>query len=92
MIKIRVHLFEILRACLPSGSDRGQAEITLPEGATLADLIVHLGIDRYLGCPPEAVLGEAGWQAMVSGQFEADTTRVLREGDTVLMMPHLSGG
>lgn len=92
MITIRVHLFETLQACLPPESNRGQAEITLPEGATLADLIVHLGIDDRLGCPPEDVPGKAGWQAMVSGQFEADVTRVLREGDTVLMMPHLSGG
>jgi molybdopterin converting factor small subunit len=92
MMKVRVHLFEMLRACLPPDAHRGQAEITLPEGATLADLIVHLGIDAYLDCSPEDVIREAGWQVSVSGHFETDIRRVLRDGDTVLMMPHISGG
>lgn len=91
-MKIHVHLLEMLRACLPADANRGRAEISLPEGATLADLIVHLGIDTYLGYAPEAVLSQAGWQVSVSGQFETNLYRVLHDGDTVLMMPHVSGG
>ena len=91
-MEIRVHLFSILRDVLPPEANRGQATITLPEGATLADLIVHLGIDTYLGFSPEGVIEEAGWQVNVAGKFGATADRVLNDGDTVLMMPHVSGG
>ncbi|MDD3825521.1 MAG: hypothetical protein PHY79_06065 [Anaerolineae bacterium] len=89
---IRVHLFSILQDCLPPGSKRGQATVTLPEGATVGDLMVHLGIDVYLGYSPQAVIEEAGWQVSVSGRFGATSDNVLHDGDTVLMMPHASGG
>jgi molybdopterin converting factor small subunit len=89
---IRVHLFSILQECLPAGSSRGQATVALPEGATVADLIVHLGIDTYLGFSPAGVMAEAGWQVSVAGQFGATAERVLHDGDTVLMFPHTSGG
>jgi molybdopterin converting factor small subunit len=91
-MEINVHLFSELRACLPPESSRGQATITMPEGARLADLIVHLGIDTYLGYSPAGVIEEAGWQVSISGQFGATVDRVLHDGDTVLMMPHVSGG
>jgi molybdopterin converting factor small subunit len=91
-MEIRVHLFSILKDCLPAGANRGQATITLPEDATLGDLIVHLGIDKYLGFSPAGVIDQAGWQVSVSGQFGATADRVLHNGDTVLMMPHASGG
>ena len=91
-MEIKVHLFSILRNCLPAGADRGRATITLPEGATIANLIVHLGIDRYLGFSPAGVIDEAGWQVSVAGQFGATADHVLQDGDTVLMMPHASGG
>lgn len=88
---IRVHLFSILQDCLPHGSKRGQATVTLPEGATVGDLMVQLGIDAYLGYSPRAVIDEAGWQVSVSGRFGATSDNVLHDGDTVLMMPHASG-
>ena len=91
-MEIRVHLFSILQDCLPAGSNRGQAAVSLPEGATVGDLIVHLGIDTYLGTSPAGVMDEAGWQVSVSGQFGATADRVLHDGDLVLMMPHASGG
>jgi len=91
-MEIRVHLFSILQDCLPPGSRRGQATVTLLEGATIGDLMVHLGIDAYLGYSAPAVIDEAGWQVSVSGRFGATADRVLHDGDTVLMMPHASGG
>jgi molybdopterin converting factor small subunit len=89
---VRVHLFSILRDCLPAEASRGQATVALPEGATVGDLIRHLGIDTYLGCSPAAVMDEAGWQVSISGRFGATADDVLHEGDTVLMLPHASGG
>jgi len=91
-MEIRVHLFSILQDCLPAGARRGRATITLPEGATVGDLMVHLGIDAYLGYSPRAVIEEAGWQVSVSGRFGAKADQVLHDGDEVLIMPHASGG
>lgn len=91
-MEIRVHLFSIVRDCLPAGASRGQATVTLPDGATVADLIVQLGIDTYLGFSPAEVIEQGGWQVSVGGAFGATADRVLHDGDSVLMMPHTSGG
>lgn len=91
-IEVHVHLFSILTECLPATSRRGQATVSLPEGATVGALMAHLGIDTYLGYSPAAVIEEAGWQVSVAGRFGATADHVLHDGDTVLMMPHASGG
>jgi molybdopterin converting factor small subunit len=91
-MQIDVQLFSILRPCLPECAERGQATITLPEGATLADLVTHLGIDRRLGCGAAELISGAGWQVLVSHQFEPDMGRVLRDGDKVCIFPPIAGG
>jgi molybdopterin converting factor small subunit len=96
-MQIDVQLFSILRDCLPpdagaSGPSRGRATITLPEDATLADLVSHLGIDRYLGCAAAKLTSSASWQVLVSGQFELDMERTLQDGDEVRIFPPISGG
>ncbi len=96
-MQIHVQLFSILRDCLPpeaeaQGSSRGKATITLPEGATLADLVSHLGVDRHLGCTAAELTSKASWQVMVSGQFELDMEHVLQDGDQVRIFPPISGG
>jgi molybdopterin converting factor small subunit len=96
-MQIRVRLFSILRDCLPPdagarGTSREQATVTLAEGATLADLVTHLGIDRYLGYDAGELTSGAGWQVMVSGQFELDMGRTLQDGDEVYIFPPASGG
>ena len=53
-MQVHVQLFSILRDCLTPdaaalSSSGGMATISLPERATLADLVGHLRIDRYLG-------------------------------------------
>jgi molybdopterin converting factor small subunit len=91
-MQIHVQLFSILRDCLPPGSERGQATVSLPDGATLADLASHLGIDRYLGCDAAELTATASWQVLVLGQFELDMGRVLQDGDEVRIFPPISGG
>ncbi|HSJ53192.1 MAG TPA: MoaD/ThiS family protein [Anaerolineae bacterium] len=91
-MQIHVQLLSILRNCLPPGAERGQATVTLPANATLADLVTHLGIDRYLGLPTGDIISRANWQIRVSGQFEMDMERVLQDGDEVCVFPPVSGG
>jgi len=96
-MQIDVQLFSILRDCLPpdagaGGPSRGRATISLPAGATLADLVSHLGIDRYLGCAAAELTSSASWQVLVSGQFELDMGRILQDGDEVRIFPPISGG
>ena len=88
-MKVDVRLFSILRDCLPPA---GRGSVELPERATLADLVSHLGIDRHLGCAAAELTTAASWQVMVSGQFELDMARVLRDGDEVHIFPPISGG
>ena len=92
MIQVHVQLFTILRRCLPPATERGQATIPLPEGATVADLITHLGIDRCLGYDAAELTSKAGWQVLISGRFELDMGRVLHDGDEVRIFPPIAGG
>jgi molybdopterin converting factor small subunit len=91
-MQIQVQLFSILRDCLPPGAERGQATVTLPEGATLIDLVTYLGIDEHLGYGASEITSRANWQVMVSGQFELDMERRLQHGDEVRIFPPVSGG
>lgn len=90
-MKVHAKLFSILRECLPPGAARSEATVELPEGACLTDLIVHLGIDRRLGHPAQA-LSAVGWQVLVNGQFELDMSRALADGDHVQIFPPIAGG
>lgn len=91
-MRIDVQLFSILRDCLPPDAERGNATVSLPDEATLADLVVHLGIDRRLGYGVPDVVARAGWQVMVSGAYEPDMERVLQDGDQVRIFPPVAGG
>jgi molybdopterin converting factor small subunit len=91
-VQIQVHLFSILRDCLPPDAERGKVTIVMPDGATVGDLIVHLGIDQYLGFSAADVGHGAGWQVMVSGRHESDVDRILHDGEQVMIFPPISGG
>ena len=78
---VRVHLFATLTAYLPPGStDRGSAEVEVPEGTTVEALA------RALGIPPDQPR-----IALVNGR-EAEPDRRLEPGDEVALFPPLAGG
>ena len=79
-MRVHVHLFSILREYLPPGGERGRAIVTLPESATVADLIAHLGITRRVRL------------VTVNGVQEADHGRSLQDGDQVKLFPTMVGG
>ena len=54
--------------------------MTLPEGATVADLIAHLGITRRVRL------------VVVNGVQEANVERPLQDGDRVKLFPTMVGG
>jgi molybdopterin converting factor small subunit len=91
-MQVHVQLFSFLRDCLPPDAEKGQAIVTLSESATLSDLVTHLRIDQQLGCEARDVTVKAGWQVMVSGQFELDMERILQDGDEVRVFPPIAGG
>jgi molybdopterin converting factor small subunit len=79
-MQVEVHLFSVLREHLPPDGKRGRATVTLPEGATVADLIAHLGITRRVRL------------VVVNDVQEADRRRSLQDGDRVKLFPTMVGG
>lgn len=79
-MQIHIHLFSILREHLPPGGERGRATVVLAEGATIADLIAHLGITR----PVRLVV--------VNGSQEKNHQRPLQDGDQIKLFPPMIGG
>ena len=79
-MQIEVHLFSVLREHLPPGSDRGRATVTLPDGATVTDLITHLNITRRVRL------------VVVNGIQEEDRGRFLQDSDQVKLFPTMVGG
>ena len=77
-MQVEVWLHGILRDHLPPEA-KGRGTVTLPEGATLADLLARLGITRSV----EAAVNEA---------HEADQGFVLHEGDAVTLFMVIGGG
>jgi sulfur carrier protein ThiS len=79
-VQVYVHLFSVLREHLPPGSEGGRATVTLPEAATVADLIAHLGISRRVRL------------VVINGVQQEDRQRPLQEGDQVKLLPSMVGG
>ncbi len=78
-MRVQVKLFGRFRQALPSEA-RGQVAVDLPDGATVEDLLTHLGIDQ----PVRLV--------SINNQPDRDRARPLRDGDEVLVFPFVSGG
>jgi sulfur carrier protein ThiS len=77
-VEIRLQLYSILREKLPSEA-KGQAVLQLDDGATLADLLKDLNIDRRV-------------VISVNGVHEPDTSYSLRDSDEVKIFSSISGG
>lgn len=77
-MKVGVQLHAVLRDLLPGG----RGEVDLPDGATVAKLLDHLGVDPDL----RELVTVNGTQAV-----ELDET-VLADGDSVAVFPAVAGG
>jgi molybdopterin converting factor small subunit len=77
-MKVKVHAFANLRDYAPGG--QGGCELSLADGATVADLIAALRIPATV----EAVI-------LVNGR-RADRTTPLSAGDGVTLFPPMEGG
>lgn len=79
-MKVTAVCFGAMREFLPPGSSTNRAEVVLPEGATVGDLIDELGAPRRLV-----------YALLVDGDH-ADLDRALVEGAEVTLMPPFTGG
>ncbi|GAB4539893.1 MAG: hypothetical protein Kow0063_29100 [Anaerolineae bacterium] len=77
-MEISVHLHGILRDHLPPES-KGRATIYLEDGATVADLLAHLGIKRRV-------------IVALDGNQKLDQTHILQDGDQLSLYTIIGGG
>ena len=77
-MEIHLQLYSILREQLPPDT-KGGAVLQLDEGATLADILVKLNINR------KVVIS-------VNNVQEVEVSRILRDGDEVKIFSSVSGG
>ena len=78
-MQVHVRLFSRLREHLPREA-RGEATVEVPEAATVADLLAHLGIVERVKL------------ISINGQRETDLDRILHDGDQVRIFPIVVGG
>ncbi len=90
-MKVHVQLFSLLRECLPGDAERGKAIVELQENSSVMGLFEHLGIDRCLG-GTRLVEQLESWQISVNGEFIQDLNLALKDGDLVIVFPHMAGG
>ncbi len=77
-MQIDVHLHGILRDQLPREA-KGRATITVENGATMGDLLKHLGIQRRV-------------VMALNDKQEPDESHILHEGDRVSIFTVIGGG
>jgi molybdopterin converting factor small subunit len=78
-MRIHVRLFSRFQEHLPPEA-HGVADVDLPDGATVGDLVGQLGIVRRVKL------------ITVNDRPETDLTRPLAEGDSVRIFPIVVGG
>jgi molybdopterin converting factor small subunit len=79
-MKVEVALFATLSKYLPAGSQNRRATLEVKDGATVRDILNHLGVPPEL---PNILL--------VNGRQAPDTTE-LKAGETLSVFPPLAGG
>ena len=77
-MEVHLQLYSILREKLPTDA-KGHMVLQLEEGATLADILNELGIERKV-------------VTSVNGVHETDKSRQLQDGDEVKLFSSVSGG
>jgi sulfur carrier protein ThiS len=78
-VRVHVKLMSRFRTHLPPEA-RGEADIALPDGATLNDLVEQLDIHKRVKL------------FAVNGEQEKDLDRALHDGDSVRIYPFVVGG
>lgn len=77
-MEVSIHLHGILRDHLPPEA-KGRASIRLNDGATVADLLTHLGIKRRV-------------IVALNGDQKPDNTYTLQDGDQLSLYTIIGGG
>jgi molybdopterin converting factor small subunit len=77
---VAVTCFGAMRDYLPEGRAHNRAQVELPEGATVGDLVDHLGAPRRLV-----------FSVLVDGR-QAQLGSALEPGAEVTLMPPFAGG
>lgn len=84
-VKVELRMFLGYSKYLPPDAINGRAELTLPDGATLGDLLTLLAIPDD---SPKSIM----INSMSCGPESAASTHPLKEGDTVIIFPPVAGG
>ena len=79
-MKVTVLCFGAMRDYLPEGASGNRAEVEVPDGSRIGDLVDVLGAPRRLV-----------FSLLLDGD-RADLERPLREGSEVTLMPPFTGG
>jgi sulfur-carrier protein len=79
-MKIEIALYATLSKYLPPGAEQRKAVITVRDGATARDVMLHLGIPHEY---PNILL--------VNGK-QANPDTILKDGETLAVFPPLAGG
>lgn len=78
-MQVHVRLFSRLREHLPRET-HGGTTVEVPEAATVADLLAHLGVVERVKL------------ISINGQRETDLDRILHAGDQIRIFPIVVGG
>lgn len=77
-MQINVKLHGVLREIFPKGN-RGQSQIELADGATVADALAQLGIKRQV-------------IVAINDSAESEKDQILTDGDHITVFSAVSGG
>jgi len=93
-MKVRLRAFANLREYLPMElySKPGEAELELPDEATLRDLFLALGLEQRLGSSIFDSAVEYTFQAMINQVAVNAYDHPLAEGDEIALFPPMAGG
>lgn len=80
-MRVVLKLFASLRQKLPPGSPRGQCDLDLPPGTTIAGALERMDIPRT-----------SAHMVLLNGEQERNLDRPLSDGDVISIFPPVAGG